>query len=91
MPLPQSGQALNAVIGEVLQRANVPDNDSFRQAMAGEFMQPANLERNRSIQHYVRILKQRVTSQLAYVIIDDIRNREKEKAASEQSVPDPQV
>lgn len=89
LSLPQNGLELNGIIAEILQRANVPDNDSFRQAIAGEFMQPENLSKKRSIQHYVQLLRQRVTSQLAYVIIDDIRNRA--KAANEQSVQSPQI
>lgn len=87
--LPQTGIAMETWMTEVLQLAKLPDNDSFRQAASTAIMQLTETTNTKSKHYFVRVLRKRVSNQLAYQIIDDIRN--KEKIAREQSLQDSQV
>lgn len=75
--LPQTGAQMESFLVDVMELAGVPDNDSFRQAVASELMNLRGLINKRSKQYFVKVIKQRITNQLAYNIISIINEREK--------------
>ena len=81
--LPQTGMAMEAWVVDVLALAKVPDNDSFRQAIASELMNLDGLINKKAKQYFVKVIQKRIVNQLAYQIIEGIR--EKEKQQREQS------
>ncbi len=87
--LPQTGAAFEAWLKEVIALAGVPDSDSYRQAISTAVMQLQDLKNNQSKQYFVKVIQKRISAQLAYNVIDSIR--EKEKAQREQSLQNQSV
>lgn len=84
-PLPQSGQAMDLFIADILQLAKLPDNSSFRTAIATQIMHIGPTSARACKQSFIVALKKAIANQLAYEVI------QREKASREQPVSEPQV
>jgi len=84
--LPQSGAAMEAWLVQVMALAGVPDADSYRQAIATSIMQLPELGNRRSKQFFIRVIQKRISAQLAYNIIDGIREKEKQQRVQDSKV-----
>lgn len=82
--LPQSGQAMDIFIADVLELASLPDNSSFRTAIATQIMHIGPDSAKATKRSFIVALRKAVANQLAYEVIQ----REK---ASREPTEQPQV
>lgn len=75
--LPQSGLAMDAFILDVLDLAQLPDNSSFRTAIATQIMHLSPESAKSTKRSFIVALRKAVSNQLAYEVI------QREKATRE--------
>ncbi len=81
-PLPQTEQALEALIEETLDLGGFPLNDSFRHSMATQIMHMNSESTSCTAKSFVQTLRRSIANQVAFNVIQDTKGRQ----ASEKTI-----
>ncbi len=82
--LPQSGQGMDLFIADILDLAQLPDNSSFKTAIATQIMHVGPDSSRVAKRSFIIALQKAIANQLAYEII------QREKKASSEATPEVQ-
>lgn len=82
--LPQSGLAMDDYIAAVLDLAKVPDNSSFRTAIATQIMHIGPTSDKATKRSFVVALRKAISNQLAYEVIQ--REKKHRESVQDQSL-----
>lgn len=84
--LPQSPEALEAFMQEVMRLGSFPNNDSFRRGIATELLQTTTSQVKVSKAQIVRRLQRQIGNQIAFAVIENVKAKTAQKAQEERNV-----
>lgn len=80
-PLPRTPAQFDAWAASILKLGGLPENDSFRNALATRMMHVNETTTLVPKRFFVNVLCKSISNQLAYQVIEDIRNKRKQEQA----------
>lgn len=81
--LPQSPAQFDTWATEILSVANLPDNDSFRHALASQLMHLGDRVTHAPKRYFIKLLFKAITNQTAFQIMQELKERAKNEKTVE--------